>query len=202
MDFDNLVQNLKKRGFIPVVCDDRQQAADKILQLIPSDQTVGSGGSVTLAQLDIASKLIGRGNVYYSHSTVSEDQKDKVYQLAANADWYLSSANAVTENGELINRDGSGNRVAALIFGVPNVIYVIGKNKLVKNLDEAVDRIENYVCHLNAVRLKKSTPCAITGKCGKCSGKECMCNVTSIMHHPTRHQKQVYVILVNEELGY
>lgn len=108
----------------------------------------------------------------------------------------------MTENGDIVNIDGSANRVSSLIFGVPNVIYVVGKNKIVKDLDAAIDRIRNYTCHLNAVRLGKSTPCAITGKCAYCTGKECMCNVTTIVHHPTRYQEKVYVLLINEELGY
>ena len=167
-----------------------------------TDDTVGAGGSVTLSQLNIPELLTARGTTLYSHSTVPEELKNKVYQLAASAKWYLASANAITENGEIINTDGSANRVSTLIFGVPNIIYAVGKNKIVKDFDAAVDRIRNYTCHLNAVRLGKSTPCAITGKCAYCTGKECMCNVTTIVHHPTRYQEKVYVLLINEEMGY
>lgn len=193
MDLNALAKKLAARGFIPVVLANAEQAADEILRLIPTDETVGTGGSVTLAQLGIKEKLAERGNRFFDRSA---------YQSAAHADWFLSSANALTESGEIVNIDGSGNRVASLIFGVPNVIYAVGKNKIVKDFDAAVDRIRNYTCHLNAVRLGKTTPCAITGKCGNCSGKECMCNVTSIMHHPTRYQEKVYVLLIDEELGY
>lgn len=193
MDLNALAKKLAARGFIPVVLANAEQAADEILRLIPTDETVGTGGSVTLAQLGIKEKLAERGNLFFDRSA---------YQSAAHADWFLSSANALTESGEIVNIDGSGNRVASLIFGVPNVIYAVGKNKIVKDFDAAVDRIRNYTCHLNAVRLGKTTPCAITGKCGNCSGKECMCNVTSIMHHPTRYQEKVYVLLIDEELGY
>lgn len=193
MDLNALAKKLAARGFIPVVLANAEQAADEIFRLIPTDETVGTGGSVTLAQLGIKEKLAERGNRFFDRSA---------YQSAAHADWFLSSANALTESGEIVNIDGSGNRVASLIFGVPNVIYAVGKNKIVKDFDAAVDRIRNYTCHLNAVRLGKTTPCAITGKCGNCSGKECMCNVTSIMHHPTRYQEKVYVLLIDEELGY
>lgn len=202
MDLKDLSKKLASRGFIPVVCDNAKQAADKILELIPADDTVGAGGSVTISQLNIPELLTARGTTLYSHSTVPEELKNKVYQLAASAKWYLASANAITENGEIINTDGSANRVSALIFGVPNIIYAVGKNKIVKDFDAAVDRIRNYTCHLNAVRLGKSTPCAITGKCAYCTGKECMCNVTTIVHHPTRYQEKVYILLINEELGY
>lgn len=202
MSLDDLAKKLAARGFIPVVCENKEAAAEKILSLIPVGDTVGAGGSVTLNQLGIPEKLVSRGTTFYSHSTVPDELKGKVYQLARDAKWYLASANAITENGEIVNTDGSGNRVSSLIFGVPDVIYAVGKNKIVRDFDEAVDRIHNYTCHLNAVRLGKSTPCAITGKCGNCTGKECMCNVTTIMHHPTRYQQNVYVILIDEELGY
>lgn len=202
MTLTELAKKLKARGFIPYICKDGKEAAQKILELIPEGDTAGAGGSVTLNQLNIPALLIQRGTTFYSHSTVPDELKGQVYQLAANAKWYLSSANAITENGEIINTDGSANRVSSLIFGVPNIIYAIGKNKLVKDLDAAIDRIRNYTCHLNAVRLGKSTPCAITGKCGNCTGKECMCNVTTIVHHPTRCQENVYVLLIDENLGY
>lgn len=193
MTLTELAKKLKTRGFIPVICESGEDAAEKILSIIPSTDSVGKGGSVTLSQIGIAEKLTARGNTFFDRNS---------YQQAAGAKWFLSSANAITESGDIVNIDGSANRVSSLIFGVPNVIYAIGKNKLVKNLDEAIDRIRNYTCHLNAVRLGKSTPCAITGKCGNCTGKECMCNVTTIVHHPTRYQENVYVLLIDENLGY
>ena len=193
MELTQLAKKLSARGFIPVICENAAEAAAKMLEIIPANESVGTGGSVTLAQLGVKEMLAERGNPFFGRNA---------YQTASHADWFLSSANAITENGELVNIDGSGNRVGSLIFGVPNIVYAIGKNKIVKDFDAAIDRIRNYTCHLNAVRLGKTTPCAITGKCAYCSGKECMCNVTSIMHHPTRYQEKVYVILVNEELGY
>lgn len=193
MDFSDLSKKLAHRGFIPVICKDKDEATQKILSIVPVDHTVGTGGSVTLAQLDVKNALAARGNVFFDRNA---------YQSAAHADWFLSSANALTEGGDIVNIDGSANRVSSLIFGVPNVIYAVGKNKIVKDLDAAIERIRNYTCHLNAVRLGKTTPCAVTGKCAYCTGKECMCNVTTIVHHPTRYQEKVYVLLIDEDLGY
>lgn len=193
MQLNDLAKKLSARGFIPVICENGKEAAQKILGLIPVSDCVGTGGSVTLSQMGIKEMLSERGNVFFDRNA---------YKSAAHADWFLSSANALTESGDIVNIDGSANRVSSLIFGVPNVIYAVGKNKIVKDLDAAIDRIRNYTCHLNAVRLGKTTPCAITGKCGNCTGKECMCNVTTIVHHPTRYQENVYVLLINEELGY
>ena len=125
-----------------------------------------------------------------------------MYQHAAKADWFVSSANAVTTEGDIVNIDGTANRVAPLLFGVPNIIYVFGVNKIVDTLDEAIDRIRNHACPLNARRLNKNTPCAITGKCSMCNSADCICNVTTIVHHPTRLQAQVHLIIVPEQLGY
>ena len=92
--------------------------------------------------------------------------------------------------------------LAPLLFGVPSIIYVFGVNKIVDTLDEAIDRVRNHACPLNARRLNKNTPCAITGKCSMCNSADCICNVTTIVHHPTRLQAQVHLIIVPEQLGY
>ena len=108
----------------------------------------------------------------------------------------------ITRAGELVNIDGAANRVSALAFGVKNVIYVVGINKICPTLEDALDRASNVAAPLNAKRLNKRTPCAVTGKCSKCNSPDCICNVTAITHHPTKYQSNVYVIVVGENLGY
>ena len=195
-------KNLKKRGFVPHIADKAEVngLVSKIIGDIPC--VIGSGGSMTLKELKTLFRLQDAGHKVYSYDTVSDEERDTMYQRAAQADWYVSSANAVTTSGDIVNIDGTANRVAPLIFGVPNVVYVIGSNKIVSDLAEAEDRIRNYTCHLNAVRLGKKTPCAVTGKCSYCNSPDCMCNVTTVVHHPTRLQKQVHVIFVRDALGY
>ena len=138
----------------------------------------------------------------YSHSTVPESERSVVYQKAGSADWYITSANAVTEGGELVNIDGAANRVSALCFGVKKIVYIIGKNKIAPTLEAAIYRAKNVAAPLNAKRLNKKTPCAVTGRCHDCNSPDCICNVTTITHHPTKYQTEVHVVIAGEDLGY
>lgn len=201
-DIKQLERNLSIRGFIPVYIGSAAEAADYVVNLIGSGATVGMGGSMTAVQMHLPEKLIEAGNTVYSHSTVPAEQRDDVYRLAANAQWYLSSANAITQGGDIINIDGAANRVSALAYGVKNIVYVIGVNKITADIESGIERIRNVASPLNTRRLGKKTPCAVTGKCSYCNSPDCICNVTTIMHHPTRHQNKVYVIIIGEELGY
>ena len=120
---------------------------------------------------------------------------------AGEADVYLSSANALTKSGQIINVDGHGNRVAATLHGPGRVIFVVGKNKIVENYDDGIARIKNVVSPANAKRMNLDTPCAKTGKCMDCRGKQRICNATVVLEQPMIGLP-VDVILVNEDLGY
>lgn len=197
-----LCAKAKLRGFIPHVAE-KEQVNALVESLIGAEpKTIGSGGSMTLHVLGTLFDLAAKGHKVYSYDTVSDEERPTMYQRAAKADWFVSSANAVTTSGDIVNIDGTANRVAPLLFGVPNIIYVFGVNKIVDTLDEAIDRVRNHACPLNARRLHKNTPCAITGKCSMCNSADCICNVTTIVHHPTRLQAQVHLIIVPEQLGY
>ena len=195
-------KNLKKRGFVPHIADKAEVngLVSKIIGDVPC--VIGSGGSMTLKELKTLFRLQDAGHKVYSYDTVSDEERPTMYQRAAKADWFVSSANAVTTAGAIVNIHGTANRVAPLLFGVPNIIYVFGGNKIVDTLDEAIDRVRNHACPLNARRPNKNTPCAITGKCSMCNSADCICNVTTIVHHPTRLQAQVHLIIVPEQLGY
>ena len=197
-----LCAKAKLRGFIPHVAE-KEQVNALVESLIGAEpKTIGSGGSMTLHDLGTLFGLAAKGHKVYSYDTVSDEERPTMYQRAAKADWFVSSANAITTSGDIVNIDGTANRVAPLLFGVPNIIYVFGVNKIVDTLDEAIDRVRNHACPLNARRLNKNTPCAITGKCSMCNSADCICNVTTIVHHPTRLQAQVHLIIVPEQLGY
>lgn len=202
MNVQRLIDNLSSKGFVAHYCMDEKQANDLVLGLIEQGQSVGIGGSMTVKQLGIDLLLQSRGVEVLSHALVSDDKKPNLYEYARHADWYMSSANAITQKGDIVNIDGTANRVSTLIFGVPNIIYLVGKNKIVDNVDQAIERIKTITCPQNAERLDRKTPCRYTGKCGDCSGIDCMCNVTTIVHHPTKLQKQVHVIIIDKELGY
>lgn len=202
MNTQNVIQNLKKRGFCPYYFEDREKAVQFVLDLIPDGETVGMGGSMTVKELDIDNKLANRGTTVYSHSLVAPELKNKVYQLANTADWYISSTNALTESGDFVNIDGSANRISALCFGVKKVIYILGVNKITPDLESAISRVRNVAAPLNTRRLNKNTPCATSGQCCYCDSPDCICNATLISHHPTRYQEKVYVVIINESLGY
>lgn len=195
---DDVLKNLSKRGFVTKFVQSKKDAIDEVLKLIPENASVGFGGSVTMKQLGIQDSLIERGNKVYSFGYY---QGDDLYQKGHSADWYMSSVNAMTVDGEMVNIDGRSNRIAGIASGSKNVIIITGINKITQDLHSAIDRVRNYTAHLNAVRLNRNTPCKHTGKCNYCNSPDCMCNNTLIMHHPSTG-KTVYVILVNESLGY
>lgn len=190
--------NLIKRGFKSVIAQTAEQATALALEII-GDGSVGFGGSVTLQRLNLYDSLVSRGNeVYWHWKNGAEDKRKSLC-----ADWYACSANAVTEDGVIIETDGSGNRIACLSFGPENALLIIGKNKIVKDCAEGVARIKSGECAgLNAKRLGISTPCAADGKCRDCSSPHRMCSVTAFFERPSKGLNSVCVILVNEELGY
>lgn len=202
MNIQQVKENLKKRGFLPYYFDSSKDAVDFVLELIPENESVGIGGSMTVTGLELDKKLQQKGVTVYSHSLVSPELKNKVYQLANSADWYLSSTNALTESGDFVNIDGSANRISALCFGVKKVIYVLGVNKITPDIESAISRVRNVAAPLNTRRLNKNTPCATSGECCYCDSPDCICNATLISHHPTKYQEKVYVIIINENLGY
>ncbi|MDE7349338.1 MAG: lactate utilization protein [Clostridia bacterium] len=202
MQIQNLLDNLTKRGFKPFYFDDKKDAVDFALNLIPQTASVGIGGSMTVKELGLDNTLAERGNTVYSHALVSPELRDKVYQLAGSADWYISSANALSQEGDVVNIDGSANRISALAFGVKNILYVLGTNKIAPDLASAIDRARNVAAPPNAKRLNKNTPCATSGQCCLCDSEDCICNATLISHHPTRYQENVYIVIIGESLGY
>lgn len=202
MDINLLCGNLKAKGFIPSYFESEKEAIDYAMSLIDSNQTVGSGGSMTIKSLGLLNKLKERGNIIYHTDFFPNDDRKELYRKAGEADFYLSSANAITQGGDIVNIDGTANRVSALIYGCKNVMYLVGVNKICADLDSAIDRVRNVASPLNTKRLNRKTPCAITGKCSYCNSPDCICNTTVISHHPTTKQENVYVIIINKELGY
>lgn len=121
---------------------------------------------------------------------------------AAQADWFIASANGITRTGKIVNIDGTGNRVASMLFGPKNVALIIGKNKFAETMDECMDRIKAVACAKNAQRLGLSTPCAVAGRCVDCFSKERICSVTTIIEAKPGAISEMHLILVDEVLGY
>ncbi|MFN3699565.1 MAG: lactate utilization protein [Dictyoglomus sp.] len=194
---------LKERGFEVFLVKDKEEAKNVVLKLIPENATVGIGGSITIREIGVIEELEKRGNKVIHHwkegLTPEEDFEIRRQELLS--DVFLSSVNALTFSGEIVNMEGIGNRVAAQIFGPKKVIIVVGKNKLVVNLETAIWRIKNIVTPLNAKRLKLELPCVEEGYCIDCNHPKKICRITTILEAPPA-RTPFYVVLVNEELGF
>lgn len=195
------IEALKKNGMKTTYFDDSDAAVNYLMQNIENEVTVGIGGSMTVKSLGIPEKLIERGNKVFFHWLESTPAgMDKARENASKADVYLSSTNALTEGGQLVNIDGLGNRVASMIFGPKRVYILCGVNKITKNLDEALQRIKDNA-YKNARRLKLDTPCAFTEKCADCRSPQRMCSVTTIIERRP-YKTDIEVIIIGQELGY
>ena len=200
IDYEALVKALKDRRFLPEVYDTAEEAKAAALRII-GNKSVGIGGSATVRDMGLAEALQANGNEVYWHWLVAREAKQAARDKALMADVYMSSSNALTMDGRLVNIDGTGNRAAGLIYGPHEVIVIVGKNKIVSGLDEAIARIKRETCPTNARRLGLDTPCAKTSQCYDCRTAARMCNVTFIHEGPTRPVKAFHVLIVKENLG-
>lgn len=192
---------LEKNGFQTFFAKTKSEALERVLSLIPSNAKVGVGGSVSLREINLIDSLTSRGNTIFQHWQQPEENVATVMRGQLNSDVFLASSNAVTEDGKLVNIDKAGNRVAAMIFGPQKVILVVGLNKIVKDVDEGIQRARNVAAPMNARRRGDKTPCATTGVCTDCDAPDRVCRVITIMEKkPSR--SDISVILVGEKLGF
>ena len=197
------MDNLKLNKMKPYYAENREELLSLIRELVKNDKLITSGGSVTLKESGVIDLLNSEfGGVYLDRSSGKDrEEVEEIMRKAFISDTFLASANAITENGELYNVDGNGNRVSAMIFGPKQVIIVAGVNKIVKDLDEARKRVETIAAPKNTVRLEKATPCAKTGVCGHCHSDDRIC-CSYVTLAQQRVPDRIKVIIVNENLGY
>ena len=197
-----VAEALIKRNFDAWYCEDAETARDKILTRIPSDASVGYGGSLTVNALGLKEALRARGNIMFDRDLAADAEGKKVIEhQALSADWFLLSSNAVSEDGQLVNIDGIGNRVAALVYGPENVLVVAGMNKVVPTADDAWIRARSTAGPENMARFTgKKTPCSVTGACADCNSPDCICNQL-VLTRRCNPPKRIKVILVGEDLG-
>ena len=200
MKNEAVIERLCKNGFSAQWFDSGREAADYLIRELHST-SIGFGGSVTVQQLDLFEKL-GVNNRVFWHWV--GDQRTEAQKCAAEAKVYILSANAVSETGEIVNIDGNGNRLASALYGHERVIFVIGTNKLAPDLPSAIDRARNIAAPLNARRLKKQTPCALSEpmRCHDCSSPDRICSGMSILYKKMGSIPQMDVLLIGEDLGY
>ena len=201
MTFSTIEQNLKARGFA-VTCFDTAAEAVRYLDAQIDRQTVGFGGSVTLEQMGLFEAL-QRHNTVFWHWHLPEGKTAQEIRFAASeASIYISSVNGLAETGEIINIDGTCNRIASILYGHKKVYLVVGENKLAKDYDSALHRARNVAAPRNAQRLGVKTPCAAKGdRCYDCKSPDRICRGLSVLwEKPTAEEFEV--ILIQEALGY
>ncbi len=200
MNRELLRENFETRGYRVFFFDTKEEAAEFVTQEI-RNTTVGFGGSETTRVMDLCARLQEAGNTTYRHSRTTGPE---VMEQAARAEVYILSANGVAETGEMVNIDGTGNRVSASLFGPKRVYFIVGRNKIVPTLHEALDRAQNIAAPLNAKRLNCDTPCASGADtcfgCKKTKGAASICNATVIYDRPMKGMSTT-IVFIDEELG-
>lgn len=211
LKIERTVKALAKNRMEAFVAENCEAAVEIVRSLMKEGDTVTCGGSVTLKESGVRALMESGAYNFLDRSKAKTPEETKqAYRDAFSADVYLTSANAVTENGELYNVDGNSNRIAAIAYGPDRVIVVVGVNKLVRNLEDAAIRVKTVAAPPNTVRLGCKTPCANTGECislsqnggmcDGCLGERICCNylISAYQRHPDR----IKVVIVKEELGY
>jgi hypothetical protein len=199
---ERTIQALKKNNFEGLYVSDSKAALEEVMKRIPDGASVGVGGSVTLAQIGLLDALKNRKIqlIWPQQQAKSDEERLELFRKCFSTDVFLSSTNAVTEDGRLYNVDATGNRAGAMFIGPKKTIIVCGVNKIVKDLEAAEKRVREWVAPQNAKRLGKKTPCVETGVCADCSSPDRICNIyVSLAKKPVR--TEVIVILVGENLG-
>ncbi|WP_432664278.1 lactate utilization protein [Wukongibacter baidiensis] len=199
---EKLISNFAKRNIETFYFDSLEEAKIKILNMVPITTTVGIGNSQTLKKMNISKVLEERGNTVYDKTLAKN--KEEIRDLKRKSlltDWYITSSNAISVEGHIVNIDHSGNRVAAMIYGPDKVIVVVGRNKIEETLDDAMKRARNHAAPLNAIRAGYNPPCVELKRCVDCLSKDRVCyNVVTIegQYVPGRMK----LIIINEDLGF
>ena len=194
-----VIKGLESRNMAGYYAKTKEEALKIALSLIPEKSTVTNGGSMSIQEIGLVEALT-RGNYNYINRETYEDKRAAAVK-AYDADVYLGSTNAISNDGILVNIDGNSNRVSAYAFGPKKLILVVGMNKVADDLDGAMKRARSEAATMNAQRFGLSTPCASTGKCFDCKSPDTICCQFLITRY-SRHKDRIHVILVDDELGF
>ena len=196
-----VVKALEKRHFEAYYVSTAAEAVEKVVELIPKEHTVSWGGTATVDALGIKQRLAQEGIALIDRDTAQTPQeRQEMLKKALTCGTFLMSSNAISKDGQLVNIDGMGNRVAAMCFGPRQVVVIAGMNKVLGTLDDAVARARNVAAPANAQRFGLSTPCGLTGQCGDCTSPDCICSKMVITRF-CMPAGRIKVILVGEDLG-
>ena len=200
---EKMIKNLNRRNMEAFYCPTGKDAVKKVSELIEDGSSVTWGGSMTIRDLGIPDALRSRGTleIFDRDMVESPEAVKEIYLRAFTSDVYLTSANAISEDGVIVNIDGNGNRVAAITWGPKKVIFIIGMNKVAQTVEDALARARSIASPINAQRFDIKTPCKIDGACHNCNAPESICSYVHFLRN-SRNKGRHIVVLVGEDLGY
>ena len=197
-----LVKNLQKRHFEAYYCPTKEEALAQVMALLPEGSTVGWGGAVSAAQVGVQAAVhAGNYNVIDRDQFSDPAEKNRCMRECFNADYFITGANALSMDGQMVNIDGNGNRVGMIVYGPKHIVVVAGMNKVCPTLEDAVTRARTVAAPMNQQRFGLPNPCTVTGSCADCLCESSICNQILV----TRHCKpagRIKFVLVGEELGF
>lgn len=199
---DSLIEKFNLRGIEGYYCENRTEALAMAKRFLTPDCSISWGGSETLNEIGLIDELKASDYILYDRfSLKSPEERDNLYATIVTSDYYFMSSNAITLDGQLVNIDSGGHRVACLIAGPKNVIIIAGMNKIVTDVNTGIERIQNMAAPPNTVRLSLKTPCSEIGRCANCLSEDCIC-CEIVITRKSRIPGRIKVILVGEELGF
>lgn len=199
---ERIIKNLEARNMEGYYAESKEAALKKALELIPEGSTISWGGSMSVAEIGLDTAVCqGNYTVYNRSNTKTPEEKRKMELAAYDCDFYLSSSNAISEDGVLVNVDGYANRVSSIAAGPKNVLMIIGMNKVVKSAEDALSRARGEAAPINAQRFPIDTPCKKAGACFDCKSPDTICCQILITRF-SKIPKRIKVILVNDDLGF
>jgi L-lactate utilization protein LutC len=194
-----VIKGLASRNMTGYYAADKEEALKLALSLIPEESTVTMGGGMSVIEIGLV-KALKEGNYNFIDRDEAEDRRAAML-MAYNADFYLASSNAITEDGVLVNIDGNANRVSAIAYGPEKVIFIVGMNKVCPDADTAMKRARNVAATINNQRFNGNNPCVRTGACADCKSPDTICCQFLITRY-SKHKDRIHVILVNDNLGF
>lgn len=198
----SIIKNLEARNMNGYYCETTDALVEKVLSMLNEGSTITWGGSITLKDSGLLDAVSQKNFELLDRSDAkSEEEKRLFFSKAVLSDYFFTSTNAITLDGELVNIDGAANRVACLCHGPKEVFVIAGMNKIVTDIGSGLSRTQNVAAPPNGVRLNRNTPCAVTGRCGDCMSPDCMCNQIVITRR-SGIAGRIKVFLVGENLGY
>ena len=196
-----LIKNLRSRHFEAYYCADKASALEKALALIPKGSSIGWGGAMSAQQIGLMTAVSnGDYKPIDRDKCITPEEKVAAQKKCLTADVFLTGANALSINGEMVNIDGTGNRVGPIVYGPEMVLVIAGMNKVMDTLEDAIARARTVAAPMNKQRFSNATPCEVTGTCADCKSEGCICNQILITRH-CRPSGRIKFIIVGEELG-